>query len=179
MTTHKKGMELDVARKTADRIEMVLQEAGHRVKICGSIRRRVPTVHDIDVVVSFPMESVVAALERIPTAILLSNRAKALKTTQWLIDGIQVDVYGVFEDAWGAMTMFLTGSQMFNVLIRGEAKKQGYRLNQYGLFHHEDLIAAKTERLIFDALGLEWMEPEDRSKEGHRTMKKMLRKKGV
>ncbi len=178
MATHKKEVELAKALITAQKVENALKEAGHDVQICGSVRRRVQVVKDIDVVVSFPMESVVRALEKLPGAVLLSNRATALKQTQWIIDGIQVDVYGVFKESWGAMTLFLTGSQLFNVLMRGEAKKQGYKLNQYGLFLREDLIAAKTERLVFDALGLEWMEPEDRSVGGHRMLKKRLRMKG-
>ena len=47
--------------------------------------------------------------------------------------------------------------------MRQKAKELGYKLNQYGLYNKEgEKIAGPTETGIYEALGWEWCEPEDR-----------------
>ena len=70
------------------------------------------------------------------------------------------------------MALFLTGSQKFNIIVRGEAKRQGYKLNQYGLWQGDERIAGKSEEQIFDALGLKYVRPIDRSVESFKRLER-------
>jgi DNA polymerase (family 10) len=79
------------------------------------------------------------------------------------VGGVPVNLYLATREYWGAMLLYLTGPEGFNRKISSEAKKQGYRLGRYGLFFGKDRVAGKTEEQIFDALGLEYVLPEDRS----------------
>ena len=145
------------------------REKGLRVEICGSIRRKVDVVGDIDIVVNWPLKELICVLEdwgqKDPNrqVELLSNPATVRKTANLIIDGMQVDLYFALDDQWGAMTLFLTGSRLFNIVLRGKAKKIGYKLNQYGLWHGDEIVAGKTEEQIFYALGIDYMAPEERS----------------
>lgn len=67
--------------------------------------------------------------------------------------------------AEGAVLLKVTGSGEFNVKLRIFAQKQGYKLNEYGLFDaNNNFVAGKTEKEIFDKLGLPNIPPKDREK---------------
>jgi len=172
MSSNKRALAGSHALEVATKIVQILRESGVRTQICGSIRRECETVNDIDMVVSAPLRRAIEVMAKAMedgkiAAVLVSNLENVTKTCDFVVEGgIQLNMYAAEEENWGAMTLFLTGSKLFNILMRGEAKKQGYRLNQYGLWHGDDLIAGKTEELIFLALGLEWVEPKERSMYG-------------
>lgn len=137
-------------------------------RVCGSIRREMDTVGDIDVVVIAPLKTVSELLERMCKVHgygfeTLSNMEKVKKSAHFLVNGIQVDVYQASREDWGGLVLFLTGSATFNIMMRAAAKKKGLKLSQYGLFRGEECIASRTEREIFLALGLRYVEPKDRS----------------
>jgi DNA polymerase (family X) len=153
----------------ADSISWMLNEIrGVRTMVCGSIRRGRVDVGDIDLVVGNLRLSVsgiedFCAEEGLEFGIMgkqeLSPTAKR-KSVE--VGGIQVDLYSATDEQWGAMTLFLTGSQLFNVLTRSHAKKQGMKLSQYGLWFNDELVAGKEEKQIFDALGIQYMTPAER-----------------
>lgn len=119
-----------------------------RMEVCGSIARKVPFVHDIDILaVNEEMNGTIARLST-PS-------------------GIPVDVYYTSEESWGAFQMFLTGSAAYNIMMRAKAKAKGFKLSQYGLYNREtgELVASKTEQEIYKALNLEYKPPMERSKE--------------
>jgi DNA polymerase (family 10) len=97
---------------------------------------------------------------------LMSNMEKSTRSAHVLIEDVQFDLYYATPEEWGAMTLFLTGSKLFNILIRAKAKELGYKLNQYGLWHGAELIAGRTEEQIFYALEMENWSPERRSLSG-------------
>jgi len=146
-------------------IKEVLEKRGSRVEICGSLRRKKKTVGDIDIVTSFSPYQVKQVLEEwagsegLDFSVLSLKKENAVQAAL-TVEGVQVDVRPATVENWGAMTLFLTGSAKFNVLMRNEAKKQGLKLNQYGLWDGKTLIAGRTEDLIFYALGYEYLEPE-------------------
>lgn len=118
-----------------------------RMEICGSVRRRVPEVHDIDILA--------VNEERKGTIVRLATHS-----------GIPVDIYYTSEESWGAFQLFLTGSGEYNIMMRAKAKAKGFKLSQYGLFKRDtnELIASKTEEEIYRALKLDYRDPEDRSR---------------
>ena len=58
--------------------------------------------------------------------------------------------------------LYFTGSREFNQNMRYIAKKQGYKLNEFGLFKNNKRIKINSEKDIFNKLGLEYIKPENR-----------------
>lgn len=163
-------MSLKEATAWGERIQEVLKKNNYKSVLCGSIRRQKPfDIGDIDMVVERPVADAVLTIRdwAIRTGKQFKSETKNLnnssKIAVFSVQGTPFNFFGASDQDWGAMVLFLTGSLLFNVILRGEAKKQGYKLNQNGLWLGEERIAGKDERQMFDALGLEWVEPQDRN----------------
>lgn len=113
-----------------------------RIHICGSIRRKEQMVRDIDILVIDPKMHGT-----------LSNAT---------FDGVPLNIYFVKPECEGAGLLFLTGSADFNIQLRRKAKAKGLKLNRYGLWRKDQLLAAATEEDIFKALGMDYVPPEER-----------------
>ena len=86
----------------------------------------------------------------------------------------RVDFLVVPWEEMGAALIYFTGNDLFNRSIRLLASKKGMRLNQHGLFKdvmrgpgrqkitEGKLVEAKSEKLIFQHLGVPWRPPEHR-----------------
>jgi DNA polymerase (family 10) len=63
---------------------------------------------------------------------------------------------------------YFTGSKAHNIILRDRAIQHGYKLNEYGLFRVSDdsRVAGDTEEGIYEALGLQPVEPELRENRG-------------
>lgn len=61
---------------------------------------------------------------------------------------------------------YFTGSKQHNVMVRDLAKKKKLKLNEYGLFKKDKMIAGRTEEEIFEAVGLPYIPPELRNNNG-------------
>lgn len=77
--------------------------------------------------------------------------------------GIQIDLWGVSPCEFWPAVLYATGSQQFNIYMRMKAKREGYKLNQYGLWRDDERIAVASERDIFTKIQFKWKEPEERS----------------
>lgn len=132
--------------------------------VCGSLRRGVKgSIGDIDIAVrSIPQT--IEVLKLLGADIILPQKSKfsTPMNIDAVIDGIKVNIYQAAASNWGAMLLFLTGSGLFNIKMRVYAKAHGMKLNQYGLWRGDELLAAKTEHAIFLALGLKTILPEHR-----------------
>jgi DNA polymerase (family 10) len=128
--------------------------AGFDYQPCGSFRRGLPTLHDLDiVVVADNIEDASADLRsRLPVS---GNRI-----LRGEVDGMSIDIYLCLPEETGAMTLFLTGSAEFNVRCRRAAKSRGMMLNQYGL-HNIDGERSRfaSEEQLLKAIGIDWTEP--------------------
>lgn len=92
------------------------------------------------------------------------NKISGIYTTK---DGssVKIDIWLVSKKEYvGPMKLYTTGSKMFNIRQRMQAKKLGYKLNQEGLFDIKtnNRIKADTEKEIFKLLNMEYLEPKDR-----------------
>lgn len=132
-----------------------LKEISDNFHMAGSLRRgKKDNIGDLDVV-HFGLN-----LPEIPNDYVMEAGDEIVRLK---IDGEQIDIYRTDEAHFGAMLLFLTGSKDFNINLRALAKGRGWKLNQLGLFDEKDnLIAARTEKEIFDAMQLPWYEPEER-----------------
>lgn len=86
----------------------------------------------------------------------------------------RIDIMAIPFENWGAALIYFTGNEIFNRSLRLYARKQGYRLNQRGLYkgvardrdgkrvNEGELVASRTEQEIFDVLGIRWRHPHQR-----------------
>jgi DNA polymerase IV (family X) len=78
------------------------------------------------------------------------------------IEGIQVDLRVVDPESFGAALVYFTGSKEHNIAIRELAKKNGLKINEYGVFSEQDerRVAGATEEDVYAALRLPYIPPE-------------------
>lgn len=167
----KKGRErldLKIASDITDSFISRLIKTGKIKKIdpAGSLRRMKETVRDIDILISSGKpEDVMSMFTALPDVkeVTVKGPAKSSVLTK---DNVQIDVRVVDEASYGAALMYFTGSKEHNVKLRQIAIKNGLKLNEYGLFKGEKMIAGKTEKEIYKALGISYIEPELREDRG-------------
>uniref|UniRef100_A0A6M3LVD9 Putative DNA polymerase n=1 Tax=viral metagenome TaxID=1070528 RepID=A0A6M3LVD9_9ZZZZ len=162
--SHKKERAYDFVWGEAVRVRMKLAEHNVKATICGSLRRGKKVVGDVDLVVAEPLGLAINCIvsDCIKDEVPCESVNSGPKSVDLLINDIQFNIIASSEESWGAATLYLTGSKLFNILMRGRAKKEGYKLNRYGVWHGEELIAGRSEEQIFKCLGMEVVEPRDR-----------------
>ena len=139
-----------------------------RADLAGSLRRMADTIGDVDLLVASgsaaPIMHAFTGYEDVEQ-ILARGETKSSVVTR---SGLQVDLRVIPNEAWGAAMIYFTGSKAHNVRIREMAVRKGLKLNEYGLFEVETdaLIAAETERDVYERLGLPFIEPTLREDRG-------------
>jgi DNA polymerase (family 10) len=145
------------------------------VAYAGSLRRGKETIGDIDILASAkePARLMEAFRTRDEVAKVLASGET--KTSVQTTTGVQVDLRVVPLDRFGAALQYFTGSKEHNVALRERAIQRGFKLNEYGLFpvgkdgavaDDAQPAAARDEKDIYAALGLDWMEPTMREDRG-------------
>lgn len=158
------GIVLPVARRLMELLKARAPVA--QVAIAGSLRRYRETVKDIDLLAtSEDVRSVMSAFVGLPmvTEVMLSGPTK---TSVRLEDGLQVDLRLVEPSSFGAALCYFTGSKAHNVRVRETGVQQGLKINEYGVFRREELLAGETEEEVYQAVGLPWIAPELREDRG-------------
>ncbi len=137
-----------------------------KIVIAGSVRRRKETIGDVDIlIVSKNPKPVMDYFVSMPEVIHVYAHGET-KSMVKMKNGLDVDLRVVPREAYGSALNYFTGSKEHNVALRELALKKGYKLNEYGLFKGEKRIAGATEEEIYQALGLEYIEPEMRENNG-------------
>ncbi len=136
-----------------------------KIEIAGSLRRFKEVVKDIDVLVSAkdPVK-VHDALLSFPGARQVAHGDT--KSSITLASGINCDLRTVTEKEFPYALYYFTGSKEHNVATRTLAKKKNIKINEYGLYRGNRLIACESESDIFKALGLRYVPPEARENTG-------------
>jgi len=148
-------------RQVAKIEQAFLKRHASRMDLAGSFRRKVPEPNDIDFVVIPKSRKDKEAIYR--HAEENKIRVKGEQLVSYWRNGRQIDVYFAEPSYYGAMLMSATGPAGANIGLRVKAKKQGLKLNQYGVFDSKGkLLAAKTEKAIFKELHHPWKPPEKR-----------------
>jgi len=147
-----------------------------RVEVAGSLRRRRPLVHDVDIVL-IPVEGRIgetgfmSAMPVFPTVIAMRLRdklgaellKKGEKLLQMQIRGVQVDLYCSNPRQWGVHMLRWTGSRRHNIELCKRAQVLGLRLAvSEGLMCGDEVVASWSEVEIFEALQLPFREPWER-----------------
>lgn len=158
-----------------------------KMEICGSYRREKKDSGDIDVLIYHEFLNTEEEVndwecQYLPLII------KHLKGAKFLVDDLtvkgstkymgmcklgknpvrRIDIRFIPKEALPSALLYFTGSGDFNKNMRTFALKQGYTINEYGIFKNLKTgkkgasIDIKEEKDIFNILGLEWVHPRDR-----------------
>jgi DNA polymerase (family 10) len=167
-------IRLDEAMGAAEMVIYLLREMSgtQRIQAAGSLRRRVETIGDVDILVSSgkSKKSSERIIEGFTNAgfveeVLAAGPTKGSAIIQTETTPVQVDVRVVPQESFGAAAQYFTGSKEHNVRLREIAIKANLKLNEYGLFKGDRIVAGPLEEEIYQKLGLDYIEPllrEDR-----------------
>jgi DNA polymerase (family 10) len=137
-------------------------------EIVGSIRRRLETIGDIDILVtSSQSEKVIERFVALPQVEHIYGYG-GTKAMVRLTNGLDADLRVVEPKSFGSALIYFTGSKEHNIALRERALRQGWKLNEYGLFAGEEEISlgGATEEEVYEKLGLQYIPPELRENKG-------------
>ena len=159
---------LSDAKAEADAIVADLQQLKSikHATVAGSCRRRKETCGDLDVLVTSSDHN--AAMDRLaanPLVVKVLARGDTKQRVR-LRSGLELDLRVVPDESFGAASQYFTGSKEHNIVIRRRAQERGLKLNEYGLFRGDELVASRTEEDVYQAVGLPWIPPELRENRG-------------
>jgi len=144
--------------------------------IVGSYRRQKPFSSDIDVMVVSDNPDAIDLLHSRLDKILngkIYPYSKGADKMSFIVDMSElvgeknkiykIDAFRTLPENAVPMLLYSTGSKEFNIIMRSRAKKQGYLLNQKGLFKDDKLVEGlNDEKAYFDILKMDYKEPKER-----------------
>lgn len=150
-------------------VERLREVRGVRhIEPAGSLRRRRPTIGDLDLLAAVDdSAAVIAALDAMPEVAKVLS-AGTDKSSILLRDGPRVDLMVCPPAAWGTHLVHFTGSKDHNVALRGRALDRGWSLSEKGfkVIDTGELLLDADEADVYERLGLPWIAPELREGEG-------------
>ncbi|HDS73946.1 MAG TPA: DNA polymerase/3'-5' exonuclease PolX, partial [Firmicutes bacterium] len=159
------------ARAAADAVlELVKSQPGViRVEIAGSLRRHRETIGDLDILASASDDArpgIMDAFVKNDDIVDVIAHGST-KSSVRLKSGINADLRVVSDEEFPFALAYFTGSKEHNTVLRGRAKREGLKLNEYGLFReNSDTIPCENETNLYRALGLPYIPPELRENMG-------------
>ncbi len=150
------------ALKEAEFIKEELSPYSKLIEIAGSIRRMKESVADIDILVCPRNDNAVKAFLKLGRVIASGKTKCSVR----LESGINSDLRIIKEESFGAALQYFTGSKDHNIALRIISKLKGLKLSEYGLFENNKMIAGRTEKGIYNKLGLQFIPPELRENHG-------------
>jgi DNA polymerase (family 10) len=135
-----------------------------RLDIAGSLRRKMETIKDLDIIASCKetdrealMDYFISFDQRIQT-ISHGNTKSAIV----LESGIMAELRLVDDKEYPFLLQHATGSKEHNTQMRRLAKDHHLKMNEYGLFDGDTPIDCKDEEEIYTKLGLQFIPPSIR-----------------
>ncbi len=132
-----------------------------KIEVVGSIRRKEKNPVDIDIVaIPKNLDKFMDFLKKKDFKFLQGGKEKS----RWRYRGVNVEFYYSTLKSWGATLMAYSSKFGAGIGLRVVAKKKGFKLDQYGLFSRKTgkMVAGRTERGIYRALGRPYKEPWNR-----------------
>ena len=158
------GFIMPQVRAIVDKIEKV--NGVEKAEFAGSIRRMQETVGDLDIlVISKKPSEVMDFFVSMPEVEAVYSKGKT-KSSVRLNLGMDADLRVLPPESFGAALQYFTGDKYHNIQLREIAIKKGYKLNEYGLYKGDKIIAGKKEEEIYEKLGFKLMPPEIRTNNG-------------
>jgi DNA polymerase (family 10) len=161
-------LKLAVAAQYANALVTYLKQskAIKDIVVAGSFRRCKETVGDLDILVT--ASDAAAVMDHLVDYDEIADVVSKGTTRATLVlrNRLQVDVRVVKPQSFGAALHYFTGSKAHNIEIRRRAQKRGLKINEYGVFKNDKMIAGKDENEVFKSVGLPWIPPELRENRG-------------
>ena len=159
-------MKLEDGKRIGELVLSDMQPLIEKGAIAGSIRRKKPEVKDIDLVILpkkefLSLEHIKSILKKYGQLELEGGKVIRAKSK----GNIEVDCYVATEKNYEVILLIRTGSKEHNKRLAIEAMKQGKKLNfAEGLIDIKTKsIIANSEKGIFEALNMKYVEPENRN----------------
>ena len=153
------------------------------ITICGSYRRELSTSSDIDILLCdldiITMDDIINS-----NINYLSNYVNYLRTNRYIVDDItdkniktkymgfcrlndkskirRIDIRFIPMESYFTALLYFTGSFENNKIMRKQAKKLGYKLNEYGLYKNDEMLFVLSEQEIFHKLKMDYLSPNKR-----------------
>lgn len=137
-----------------------------KVIAAGSYRRRKETVGDLDLLITARKDSgVMDYFVGYPEVREVISKGGTRSSVR-LHSGLSVDLRVVPTVSYGAALHYFTGSKAHNIAIRTLGVKKGYKINEYGVFKNDTRLAGRTEKEVYETVGLPFIDPELREQRG-------------
>ncbi len=153
-----------------------------KIELVGSYRRGAASSGDIDALINFPWsKSDIDAVQKFHdyvkklidseyiTDILALGNHKCMAVCTIGAKHRRLDLLLTPSEEWPFAILYFTGSDRFNVAMRAYAQEQGFTMNEHNIqpltvaARGRELPQFKTERDIFNFLGLRYIKPEERT----------------
>jgi DNA polymerase/3'-5' exonuclease PolX len=169
----KKDLKLEEAESVALDFLAKTKDLYGKCLLAGSIRRKEPTVHDIDFAIvpkgnNFGLWKgrVTQRVKKIGGQVISFGDV----ISNFRYKGAQVNLFLCLDpDAWGVTQMWATGPKGHTIGMTIKARERGLIINSRGLWTHDQpprLVRTRTEEEVGKALGWKFKPPEDRGKGG-------------
>lgn len=170
-------MELTKAKAIAEEIKALLEPSCQKIVVAGSIRRQKPEVGDIELLCIPKYDGMADMLDReIQTLLIervldfrLNKRGSRVygpknKLMVHVPSGIGVDIFSTTPENWAVSLVVRTGGKVTNQRIAMAAIRKGCHLQAYGAGFSTPRgdIACKSEREVFEFVGMPYKEPWER-----------------
>jgi len=171
LTQHQDHFLYPVAETEAATVVSALRELPQvqRISVAGSLRRHKEVVKDIDIVASVARDEDRAAImnrfTQLPNVISITGKGDT-KSSVVTTPGIAIDLRVVRDSEYPYALHHFTGSREHNIALRGRAHAMGIKINEYGLFRGDALIPCHDEADLYQALDMQYIEPELREDRG-------------
>lgn len=158
------GSIMPVVKDIIERLESFKEIK--KISVAGSVRRMKETIGDVDILaVSKKPDKVMDFFVSLPEVVKVWSKGPTRSSIR-VKDGFDIDLRVVPEKSYGSALQYFTGSKEHNIATRRIAISKGLKLNEYGVFKGQKMIAGKTEEQVYKAIGLNFIPPEMRTDSG-------------
>jgi len=170
-------VELQKAKAIAEELKSRLEMGCEKVEIAGSIRRQKPDVGDIELLVIPKLSGGVDRLNEeivdLMVQEILGYRLNKLGSRMYgqknklmvhIPSGIGVDIFSTDAQCWAVSLVVRTGGKITNQRIASAALRKGWHFRAYGdgFDTPDGHITCSSEREVFEAVNLPYLEPWER-----------------
>ncbi|KPQ42733.1 MAG: DNA-dependent DNA polymerase family X protein, partial [Candidatus Methanoperedens nitroreducens] len=158
------GEILPTAREVFAKLEK-LKEV-EKLSMGGSVRRMKDTIGDLDfLAISENPEKVMDLFVSMPGVVRVWGKG-ATRASVHMSQGFDMDIRVIPRKSYGSALQYFTGSREHNIHLRKIAIEKGLKLNEYGVFKGQEMVAGEDEEEVYKVLGMNWMAPELRENTG-------------
>lgn len=166
----------NIPRNEIDQINKLIAKTVDKkyiYEICGSYRRGKETSNDIDVLFTMKdskdNDNLMIIIRQLSDkgflvdSLTKNNKTKYMGFCKYNDNPVRrIDIRFVKYESFYSALLYFTGSGDFNRNMRSIAKKQGYKLSEYGLMKDNKKEKVSSEKDIFDLLGMKYVAPNER-----------------